>query len=175
MAPEILSGTLSGKTDVYSFGILLLEIVSGRKNNDQFDSLSEDGSTIKIGIGAYVSIFHFISCPMFPFPSTILRTKINWIINQARRLWGERRTAELVDPMLITDSQEPIALMLRCIHVALLCIQNQAEHRPKMSDVTHMLSDKSNSLPNPIPPSAFCVIQQDDTGKPESSSSYASL
>ena len=59
MAPEILSGTLSDKTDVYSFGILLLEIVSGRKNN-QFDSLSNDGAT-NIGIGGYASIFHFIS------------------------------------------------------------------------------------------------------------------
>ena len=52
MAPEILSVTLSDKTDVYSFGIPLLEIVSGRKNY-QFDSLSNDGAT-NIGIGGYV-------------------------------------------------------------------------------------------------------------------------
>ena len=71
--------------------------------------------------------------------------------------------------MLITDSQEPIALMLRCIHVTLLCIQNQAGDKPEMSEVINMLSDKTSSLPNPIPPSAFCFIQHDDTGEPGSS------
>ncbi|KAH9325178.1 hypothetical protein KI387_005356 [Taxus chinensis] len=35
MAPEYaMRGQLSAKADVYSFGVLLLEIVSGRKNND---------------------------------------------------------------------------------------------------------------------------------------------
>ena len=35
MAPEYaLHGYLSVKTDVFSFGILVLEIVSGRKNHD---------------------------------------------------------------------------------------------------------------------------------------------
>ena len=36
MAPEYaMRGYLSVKTDVFSFGILLLEIVSGRKNFDK--------------------------------------------------------------------------------------------------------------------------------------------
>lgn len=35
MAPEYaLHGYLSVKADVFSFGVLLLEIVSGRKNSD---------------------------------------------------------------------------------------------------------------------------------------------
>lgn len=35
MAPEYaLRGYLSVKTDVFSFGVLVLEIVSGRKNHD---------------------------------------------------------------------------------------------------------------------------------------------
>ncbi|RZC61417.1 hypothetical protein C5167_023203 [Papaver somniferum] len=45
MAPEYaLHGYLSAKTDVFSFGILVLEIVSGRKNHD--DSLEEDKSDL---------------------------------------------------------------------------------------------------------------------------------
>ncbi|KAL8028352.1 hypothetical protein ABFX02_14G154300 [Erythranthe guttata] len=37
MAPEYaIHGYLSVKTDVFSFGVLLLEIVSGRKNHDKF-------------------------------------------------------------------------------------------------------------------------------------------
>jgi serine/threonine protein kinase len=35
MAPEYaMHGYLSVKTDVFSYGVLVLEIVSGRKNND---------------------------------------------------------------------------------------------------------------------------------------------
>lgn len=35
MAPEYaMGGQLSVKADVYSFGVLLLEIISGRKNTD---------------------------------------------------------------------------------------------------------------------------------------------
>lgn len=36
MAPEYaIHGYLSVKTDVFSFGILVLEIISGRKNHDK--------------------------------------------------------------------------------------------------------------------------------------------
>ncbi|KAH9302198.1 hypothetical protein KI387_013781, partial [Taxus chinensis] len=35
MAPEYaMGGQLSAKADIYSFGVVLLEIVCGRKNND---------------------------------------------------------------------------------------------------------------------------------------------
>ena len=35
MAPEYLAyGQLTEKADVYSFGVLVLEIVSGRRNNE---------------------------------------------------------------------------------------------------------------------------------------------
>jgi len=38
MSPEyVMEGVLSIKTDVYSFGILMLEIVSGRKNNSIYN------------------------------------------------------------------------------------------------------------------------------------------
>ena len=38
MSPEYFSkGVVSIKTDVYSYGVLLLEIVSGKKNNSRHD------------------------------------------------------------------------------------------------------------------------------------------
>ena len=41
MAPEYAYyGQLSDKTDVYSFGVLLMEVISGRRNLD--NSLSEE-------------------------------------------------------------------------------------------------------------------------------------
>jgi serine/threonine protein kinase len=48
MAPEYaVLGHLSVKTDVYSFGVLVLEIVTGRKNTDLFgESAVEEPSTL---------------------------------------------------------------------------------------------------------------------------------
>jgi len=39
MAPEYaINGVVSIKIDVFSFGVLLLEILSGKKNNSRYDS-----------------------------------------------------------------------------------------------------------------------------------------
>lgn len=39
MAPEYaLRGHYSVKSDIYSFGVLILEIITGRKNSDSFNS-----------------------------------------------------------------------------------------------------------------------------------------
>jgi hypothetical protein len=41
MAPEYaMDGTVSFMQDVYSFGVLLLEIVSGRKNHRSFNLIA---------------------------------------------------------------------------------------------------------------------------------------
>lgn len=54
MAPEYaIHGYLSVKTDVFSFGILILEIVSGRKNHDKLLGAE------KADLLNYVSIYKF--------------------------------------------------------------------------------------------------------------------
>lgn len=54
MAPEYLvKGQLTEKADVYSFGVLILEIVCGRKNNTMVDgseSLLQIVSNIRTSI-----------------------------------------------------------------------------------------------------------------------------
>jgi hypothetical protein len=42
--------------------------------------------------------------------------------------------------------------MLRCIHVALLCVQDDAHLRPGMAAVVLMLNSSSITLPVPTPP-----------------------
>jgi hypothetical protein len=46
---------------------------------------------------------------------------------------------------------------MRCINIALLCVQENAADRPTMSDVVAMLSSESMSLPEPKHPAYFHV------------------
>ena len=60
---------------------------------------------------------------------------------------------ELVDECLedsIVESQ-----VLRCIQVALLCVQNLPKDRPTMSSVNFMLANEEASLPHPKEPGFF--------------------
>ena len=45
----------------------------------------------------------------------------------------------------------------RCIHVALLCVQESAEDRPAMERIFTMLNTKNMSLPPPMQPAYFHV------------------
>lgn len=56
MAPEYaMEGLFSVKSDVFSFGVLLLEIISGKKNNRFY--LSEEGESLL----TYVCNYPYIS------------------------------------------------------------------------------------------------------------------
>ncbi|KAJ9697296.1 hypothetical protein PVL29_009197 [Vitis rotundifolia] len=65
----------------------------------------------------------------------------------AWELWKEGTSLELVDPML--EDSYSTTQMLRCIHIALLCVQESAEDRPTMSAVISMLTNETVPLPNP--------------------------
>ncbi|GKV14375.1 hypothetical protein SLEP1_g25270 [Rubroshorea leprosula] len=45
--------------------------------------------------------------------------------------------------------------MMRCIHIGLLCVQENVAHRPTMASVVLMLSDNLISLPVPSKPAFF--------------------
>lgn len=42
--------------------------------------------------------------------------------------------------------------LLRCVHVGLLCVEENAADRPNMSDVISMLTNESVPLPKPSKP-----------------------
>ncbi|KAL3508598.1 hypothetical protein ACH5RR_027999 [Cinchona calisaya] len=119
MSPEYaFRGTYSVKSDVFSLGVLLLELVSGRRNrildhSDQHESL----------------------------------------LGHAWLLWNEDKALELMDECLKESFVE--SQMLRCIQVALLCVQKLPEDRPTMASVVSMLSNESVSLPQPKHPGFF--------------------
>jgi len=122
IAPEYYNQNVySTRSDVFSFGILVLEIVSGKR-----------------AAGSYM-----------------LSGKSHELRKYAWQLWRDQRCDELVDPSLGEEYQEMD--VLRCIQVALLCVQDSAEDRPTMHEVTTMLSNSSRGLLVPAQPGSFNV------------------
>ncbi|GLT83187.1 hypothetical protein SLE2022_014920 [Rubroshorea leprosula] len=106
------------KSDVYNFGVLLLEIVSGKKN-----SCFGNGENVKD------------------------------LVSYAWKNWREGTGINLIDPTLKNGSR---AEMMRCIHIGLLCVQeNVVDRRPTMATVVLMLNSNSTTLPIPSQPAFF--------------------
>ncbi|CAN6372757.1 unnamed protein product [Urochloa humidicola] len=128
MAPEYASeGLFSIKSDVFSFGVLTLEMVSGKRAS----SLHQYGDFINI-------------------------------LGHAWQLWKDGLWLQLLDASLATD-RHTLVEMIRCINIALLCVQENAGDRPTMSDVIGMLNSESMALPEPKHPAYFHTrVAQED-------------
>ncbi|KAI9198242.1 hypothetical protein LWI28_012301 [Acer negundo] len=114
MSPEyLIHGQLSVKTDVYSFGVLLLEIITGKKNTS-FRSMEHEMTTL---------------------------------LEYVWKLWCEGQALDLIDPALKHSGENYNNEIMRCIHIGLLCIQEDQTDRPTMSSVVVMLASDDVKLP----------------------------
>ncbi|KAG9454221.1 hypothetical protein H6P81_007125 [Aristolochia fimbriata] len=75
------------------------------------------------------------------------------LLSYTWRQWNEGRIMDLMDQSLGEEYQRNEAL--RCIHLGLLCVQEDPTERPLMSTVVLMLSSHSVTLPVPSPPAFF--------------------
>ncbi|XP_058092159.1 cysteine-rich receptor-like protein kinase 44 isoform X2 [Magnolia sinica] len=75
------------------------------------------------------------------------------ILTYAWKLWCEGKCLELMDPLIIETC--PASEALRCIHIGLLCVQEDAVDRPTMSSVVLMLGSDSMALSQPTQPGFF--------------------
>ncbi|CAN6457864.1 unnamed protein product [Victoria cruziana] len=116
MSPEYaMEGRFSIKSDVFSFGVLVLEIISGKRmTRFQHDEL-------------YLNLLGY-----------------SW------KLWKEGKALELLDPSL--DGRCNEEEVMRCIHVGLLCVQDEAIDRPAMFSVVQMLGSEAANLYEPQMP-----------------------
>ncbi|KAL5579080.1 hypothetical protein UlMin_011522 [Ulmus minor] len=136
MAPEyVMHGQFSVKSDVFSFGVLLLEIVSGQKNN-----------CFRHG------------------------EHVGDLLSYAWKNWREGTNSNLVDPSMRDGSGSEIT---RCIHIGLLCVQENIGDRPSMNTVALMLNSYSLSLPVPSQP-AFFMHSGSESDHSKSESAQAS-
>ncbi|XP_004295244.1 PREDICTED: uncharacterized protein LOC101314549 [Fragaria vesca subsp. vesca] len=121
MAPEYaMEGLFSVKSDVFSFGVIILEIISGKRNSGFY--LTEHAKTL---------------------------------VAYAWNLWKDGKEVEFVEPSLLESS--PTKEILRCMHIGLLCLQEDPKERPTVSDVVVLLGSDSIELPEPKKPAIFAA------------------
>ncbi|KAJ0102460.1 hypothetical protein Patl1_06246 [Pistacia atlantica] len=71
----------------------------------------------------------------------------------AWKSWKEGTTLNLIAPALRGDSTTDE--MLKCIHIGLLCVQENVNDRPYMASVVHMLNSDILTLPEPSKPGSL--------------------
>ncbi|BFG35441.1 hypothetical protein CerSpe_217150 [Prunus speciosa] len=74
------------------------------------------------------------------------------LLSFAWRSWREGTASNLIDPTLKTGSRNEI---MRCIHIGLLCVQENVADRPTMASVILMMNSYSLTLPVPSQPAFY--------------------
>ncbi|KAJ4912959.1 putative cysteine-rich receptor-like protein kinase 23 [Raphanus sativus] len=85
------------------------------------------------------------------------------LVTYAWRLWSNGSPLELVDPSFQENYQTNE--ITRCIHIAFLCVQEEAEDRPTMSAIVQMLTTSSIALAVPRPPGFFFRSRHEEVGR----------
>ncbi|XP_010540959.1 PREDICTED: cysteine-rich receptor-like protein kinase 11 [Tarenaya hassleriana] len=81
------------------------------------------------------------------------------LVTYVWRLWRSGSPIELVDPAIGENYQN--GEVIRCIHIALLCVQENPADRPTMSTIILMLTSNSVTLPVPRQPGFFFQSRRD--------------
>ncbi|XP_074589904.1 G-type lectin S-receptor-like serine/threonine-protein kinase At4g27290 [Curcuma longa] len=133
MAPEyLLDGIFSFKSDVFSFGVIVLEIISGKK----------------------IRVFNQTD------------TNLN-LLGYVNKLWKEERSLEIVDQAL--NQSYPREEVLHCIHMGLLCVQDNSNDRPTMTEVMAMLISEDQLFTPVMQPAITSTSNEGDFTRNEMS------
>ena len=168
MSPEYaMDGAFSVKSDTYSFGVIVLEIISGLKitltHYKGFPNLLAYVST-----AACLNFSHFKQKQITEFPVTHLIPLV-----QAWSLWTDGKSMDLVDSSLAKSCSRTEAL--RCIQIGLLCVQDNPNYRPLMSSVVTMLENETTPLSVPKQPVYFSYAGTQGTRGENTSSSVNNM
>ncbi|KAL1194175.1 Cysteine-rich receptor-like protein kinase 34 [Cardamine amara subsp. amara] len=92
------------------------------------------------------------------------------LVTHAWRLWRKGSALELLDPTFGENYQSDE--VTRCIHIALLCVQEDPEDRPMMSTIILLLTSSSITLQVPRSPGFFFQSSRDQDSEGKGSNSY---
>ncbi|XP_049360030.1 G-type lectin S-receptor-like serine/threonine-protein kinase CES101 [Solanum verrucosum] len=120
-----IEGRYSTKSDVFSFGVLLLQIISGKKN----------------------------TCLYGPDDNLNL-------LEYAFEMWKDGKDMEFMDQSL--DDTTHSCKLLKCMQIALLCVQKNPLDRPTMLEISSMLKNIENLVMSSPKRPAFSTRQDED-------------
>ncbi|KAL1190778.1 putative cysteine-rich receptor-like protein kinase 16 [Cardamine amara subsp. amara] len=123
---------------VGTFGYMPPEYVANGQFSMKSDVYSFGVLTLEIIVGQKNSSFHQID------------GLVGNLVTYVWRLWNNKTLLELVDPAMGEDYNKDE--VIRCIHIGLLCVQENPADRPTMCTVYQMLTNTLITLPVPQPP-----------------------
>ncbi|XP_056858269.1 probable receptor-like protein kinase At5g20050, partial [Raphanus sativus] len=132
LAPEwLLEHGISEKSDVYSYGIVLLEMIGGRRSISRVENKNKKNGKKK--------------------------KKLEYFPRIVMEKMRERRVMEIVDQRLIEAKEvNDEGQVMKLVYVALWCIQEKAKNRPDMAMVIEMLEGRVHV--NEPPDSKLVVV-----------------
>ncbi|BAF21805.2 Os07g0540500 [Oryza sativa Japonica Group] len=127
MSPEyVMRGQYSTKSDVFSFGVLIIEIVTGQRNNRPylFEQNEDIISTVSIPASSYSTMWYYLRL-------------------QVWRRWSDGTVAKMIDHSL--GKNYPEAEVLKCINIGLLCLQENPVSKTFLQSYVNSLEQVKNN------------------------------
>jgi len=139
LAPEyFMYGKVNDKIDVYAFGVVLLELLSGRK------PISSGCPKGQESLVMWVCTTANQLSQNQAFSVLLLKTSMHDVHIQAKPILDDGKYSQLLDPSLRDNNNNNDDQMQRMALAATLCIRRSPQARPKMSIVSQI------SLPSSI-------------------------
>ncbi|XP_052166921.1 G-type lectin S-receptor-like serine/threonine-protein kinase At5g35370 [Oryza glaberrima] len=148
LAPEWISNAaISDRADVYSFGMVLLELIHGRKNRGEQEAAAPANNVaVAAGSGEHSDLPSGWSSAMTSTASGTSGGGDEYFPMVALELHEQRRYLDLVDARL--EGRVDEAEAARTVRVALCCLHEDPALRPSMATVVRILE---GSVPPPEP------------------------
>ena len=141
MSPEYAYwGHVSTKSDMFSFGVIVLEMVTGRRNKQ----CVQRHLRLRVCAEPCKCTLLLGQCGRDMSHMCFTYMYINGPYVQVWDKWRAGSTGDVVDPSL-AESQYPESEVLNCIEIGLLCVQENPADRPDASTVVLMLSSPSST------------------------------
>ncbi|XP_062205738.1 cysteine-rich receptor-like protein kinase 29 [Phragmites australis] len=123
LPPEFMErGKASTKVDIYSFGLIILEMVTGKSRKSSSSSSSSSDKSNLYGEG---------------------------LIKQVREHWEKKDIDKIKDGRMDTKCDAEIE---KCIEIALDCVHEESEMRPDIATIARRLSEASHGTSNQCRP-----------------------